>query len=81
MTTASALGGAPRLLHRSARSDRLAASPLQVVAKFHVAIAIALVVLALAFANLVLGEFLPKQIARCNPDATARWLALPIVAV
>lgn len=77
-TVAAAIGGA---LLTGPLSDRLAASPVALLAANHGAIALAVVVAGLVLAILVFGVLVPEQIARSHGDAIARWLPRPIAAV
>src|SRR5271166_3447431 len=78
MTVGSAIGGATLT---APLSERLAKSSVTLVAANHAVIALTLVVLGLTFAVLVVGQFVPRQLARSNAEAIARWLPRPIAAV
>jgi putative hemolysin len=78
MTVGSAIGGATLT---GPLSERLAESSIGLVAANHGGIALTLVVLGLTFAVVVFGQFVPRQLARSNAEAIARWLPRPIAAL
>ena len=78
LTIGVAIGGATLT---GPLSERLATSSIVPLAAHHAVIALTLVVLGLAFAILVFGQFVPRQVARSNAESIARWLSRPIVAV
>ncbi len=78
VTVGSVIGGATLT---GPLSERLAKSSIGIVAANHAVIALTLVVLGLTFAVLVVGQFVPRQLARSNAEVIARRLPRPVAAV
>ena len=74
-TLASAVGGVAAI---ERLEPLLAAMPYAWVARLAEPLAVAAVVLAIAYLSLVAGELLPKSLAVRNAETLARWMAPPV---